>query len=121
MATRVMVLLGTRKGLFVLESGPDRRDWALRGPYCETWPINHAIGDPATGTILAAGGNPWFGPAVWRSDDLCATLDALRRGVELRGRRAAGGCRLEPGSPMARALLTGVEPAGLFRSEDGGA
>ena len=68
--TRTLVLLGTRKGAFVLESDRERRRWDLRGPYCETWPMNHLIADPATGTIYGAGGNEWFGPAVWSSADM---------------------------------------------------
>ena len=51
MTTKVLVLLGTKKGAFVLESDASRRSWALRGPFCETWPLNHVIADPATGTI----------------------------------------------------------------------
>ena len=35
--SKSVLLVGTRKGLFVLESG-DRRDWSVRGPYCESWP-----------------------------------------------------------------------------------
>ena len=50
----VVVLVGTRKGLFVLQSDEARRDWELRGPYCEGWPIFHAIYDRDAGTILAA-------------------------------------------------------------------
>ena len=67
---KVLVLLGTRKGAFILESDADRRSWALRGPLCETWPLSHVKADPATGTIYAGGGNEWFGPAVWKSTDL---------------------------------------------------
>ena len=70
MATKLLILLGTKKGLFILESDAARRDWAQRGPYCEAWPICHAIADPRTGTIHAGGGNEWFGPAVWTSADL---------------------------------------------------
>ena len=35
---QTIVLVGTRKGCFILESDADRRDWKLRGPYCEGWP-----------------------------------------------------------------------------------
>ena len=73
MTTKVLILVGTKKGAFVLESDAARISWELRGPYCETWPMNHVIADPATGTILAGGGSEWFGPAVWKSGDLGAT------------------------------------------------
>ena len=53
MTTKVLILLGTKKGAFILESDELRRSWALRGPFCETWPMNHVIADPATGTIYA--------------------------------------------------------------------
>ncbi len=69
MSHRVLVLVGTTKGAFILVSDADRRDWQLRGPLCDGWPVNHVIGDPATGTIWAAAGGEWHGTAVWRSDD----------------------------------------------------
>jgi hypothetical protein len=37
---RVLVLLGSRNA-FVLESDADREVWSIRGPFCETWPMNH--------------------------------------------------------------------------------
>lgn len=69
MASRVLLLLGTRKGAFIVEGDAGRRSWTLRGPFCETWPMNHVVGDPASGTIYGAGGDAWFGPAVWKSTD----------------------------------------------------
>ena len=69
MGEAVLVLLGTTKGVFVLASDAERRDWHLRGPFCDGWSINHVIGDPATGTIWAAGGGEWTGAGVWRSQD----------------------------------------------------
>ena len=77
MAGTVRVLVGTRKGAFILESDAARTDWRLRGPFCETWPINHVMADPETGAIHAGGGNEWFGPAVWTSRDVGRDLDAL--------------------------------------------
>ncbi|HZD26140.1 MAG TPA: exo-alpha-sialidase, partial [Alphaproteobacteria bacterium] len=47
MGERLLVLLGTRKGAFILESDAGRRDWSLSGPFCETWPMNHVIADSA--------------------------------------------------------------------------
>ena len=120
MAKKVLVLLGTKKGAFILESNAPRRSWELRGPYCETWPLNHVIGDPATGTIYAAGGNEWFGPAVWRSTDLGKTWTHSSQGLAY----AEGEQPIKAGWSLALgnngALYAGVEPAGLFRSDDGG-
>ena len=65
----VQLLVGTPKGAFILDSDTKRRDWALRGPLCEGWPIHDLIVEPTSGAILAAGGSPWYGPAVWRGDD----------------------------------------------------
>src|SRR3546814_1207609 len=72
MSVRILILIGTKKGAFIIESDGARRRWSIRGPYCETWPINHAVGAARVGdgTIWAGGGNEWFGPAVWKSTDL---------------------------------------------------
>src|SRR5688500_9557259 len=70
MAKKVLILLGTKKGAFILESDTERRSWDLRGPYCATWPLNHVIADPAPGAIFGGGGNALFGQAVWRSPGL---------------------------------------------------
>lgn len=118
--TRVLLLVGTAKGAFILESDPRRRDWSLRGPLCGVWPIHDLIVEPSTGAILAAGGSPWYGPAVWRSADLGETWT-----------HSSAGLAYQEGSEPVRtvwslaaspdgALLAGVEPAGLFRSDDGG-
>jgi len=55
-----VVLVGTRKGCFILESDADRRDWKMRGPYCEGWPIYHAVHDADSGAIYAAAASEWF-------------------------------------------------------------
>src|ERR1700712_2326787 len=81
MASRIFVLLGTKKGAFTLESDASRRDWSLRGPFCETWPMNHVVADPETTTIYAGGGNEWFGPAVWKSTDLGASWTHSSQGL----------------------------------------
>src|SRR4051794_9515445 len=81
MAKKVLILLGTKKGAFILESDTERRSWDLRGPHCATWPMNHVIADPATGTIYGGGGNEWFGPAVWRSTDFGTSWTHSSRGL----------------------------------------
>src|SRR5919204_6367728 len=69
---RTLLLIGTRKGCFLLESD-DRRDWNLRGPFCEGWPVYHAVHDAESGVIYAAAASEWHGSAVWRSPDLGET------------------------------------------------
>ena len=65
----VTILVGTTKGVFLISGDADRKDWSLRGPFCDGWPINHVVGDPKSGMIWAAGGGDWHGAGVWRSDD----------------------------------------------------
>jgi hypothetical protein len=119
MAARVLVLVGTKKGVFILEDEGGREGWKLKGPYCESWPINHVVGDPRTGTILAGGGNAWFGPAVWQTSDRGESWSHSSQGL-------AYGEGEEPIKSVwslgraGDALYAGVEPAGLFRSRDGG-
>src|SRR5689334_8043774 len=78
---QTVVLVGTRKGCFLLEDDGDRRDWNVRGPFCEGWPIYHAIYDQETGTIFAAGASEWHGTAIWRSSDLGATWEHSSEGL----------------------------------------
>jgi photosystem II stability/assembly factor-like uncharacterized protein len=120
MASQVLVLLGTKKGAFTATSDETRRDWVLDGPFCNTWPINHAVADPRTGTIYAGGGNEWFGPAVWKSTDMgkswthSSTGLAYAEGEE--PVKAVWSLAVAPDG----AIYAGVQPAGLFRSDDGG-
>jgi photosystem II stability/assembly factor-like uncharacterized protein len=119
MAKKVLILLGTKKGAFVLESDVERRSWHLRGPYCETWPMSHVIADPETGIIYGGGGNEWFGPAVWKSGDLGASWTHSSEGLAY----AAGEQPIKTVwslAPDRGRLYAGVEPAGLFVSDDAG-
>jgi photosystem II stability/assembly factor-like uncharacterized protein len=119
MADKILLLVGTKKGAFILESDKERRDWTLRGPYCQAWPINHVIADEAAGAIFAGGGNAWFGPAVWKSADLGATWTHSGEGLAY----AAGENPVVSVWSLAQGegrLFAGGEPAGLFQSLDGG-
>jgi photosystem II stability/assembly factor-like uncharacterized protein len=115
---RTLVLIGTRKGCFLLESDADRRDWKLRGPYCESWPIYHAVLDPSSGTIFAAAASEWHGSAVWRSKDLGETWTLSSEGFAY-----DDGRKLSKVSNLATApgrILAGVEAPGIFESRDDG-
>ncbi len=120
MPEQVVVLIGTKKGVFVAESDAARKHWDLRGPYCEMWPTQHAIGDPDTGSIYAATGNEWFGPAVWKSNDLGRTWTHSSAGIAYE----AGQEPVKSVWSLAKRngrLYAGVQPAGLFTSDDDGA
>ena len=120
MSDHVALLVGTRKGLFVIDGDAARDSWRVRGPMCDGWPIHDAIADPASGAILAGGGSNWYGPAVWRSDDLGDTWTHSSEGLTYGddGEKIATIWSLATGP--GDAMYAGVEPAGLFRSADGG-
>jgi len=75
---RIAILIGTTKGAFLIDGRDDRRGWTVRGPFCDGWPINHCVGDPATGVLWAGGGGDWHGAGVWRSADDGATWEVAR-------------------------------------------
>lgn len=117
--TQTMLLVGTRKGLFILESDADRRDWSVRGPLCEGWPIYHAVHDPVSGSIFAAAASEWHGAGVWRSSDLGETWTLSSEGLAL---SADDGLKLSKVSGLTVAhgrVLAGGEAASLFESTDG--
>ncbi|MBY8978027.1 exo-alpha-sialidase [Rhodobacteraceae bacterium NNCM2] len=74
----ISILVGTTKGAFIIDGGSNRRSWAVKGPFCDSWPINHVVGDPETGTIWAGGGGDWHGAGVWRSSDNGETWQTTR-------------------------------------------
>src|SRR5436305_7051134 len=78
---RTLLVIGTRKGCFIAESDEARRDWRLRGPYCEGWPVYHAIFDRDSETIFAAAASEWFGSTIWRSPDLGETWEQSSEGL----------------------------------------
>jgi photosystem II stability/assembly factor-like uncharacterized protein len=119
MGRRVLVLVGTRKGAFILDGDEGRKDFKIRGPFCEAWPINHVIGDPATGAIHAGGGNAWFGPAVWTTTDLGETWRHDSTGLTY-GEGEEAVSAVWSIAPSNGRMWVGVEPAGLFYSDDGG-
>jgi photosystem II stability/assembly factor-like uncharacterized protein len=81
--------------------------------------MNHVIADPTTGTIYAGGGNEWFGPAVWKSTDLGATWTHSSNGLAYDSGEDAIKSVWSLAARDGR-LYAGVQPAGLFSSDDGG-
>ena len=117
---RTLVLIGTRKGCFVLESDGARRDWALRGPFCEEWPIYHAVHDAGSGTIFAAAASEWHGSVVWRSGDLGETWTHSSAGLAYDDDDARKVSKVSSLAAGHGRVLVGVEAPGIFESRDGG-
>ncbi len=68
--SRVRVLVGTRKGAFVLTSDGKRKDWEVSGPHFAGWEIYHLKGSPAdSNRLYASQTSGWFGQLIQRSDD----------------------------------------------------
>jgi photosystem II stability/assembly factor-like uncharacterized protein len=68
--TAVRVLVGTRKGAFVLTSDGTRRQWKIDGPHFAGWEIYHLKGSPVDpNRIYASQTSGWFGQVIQRSDD----------------------------------------------------
>jgi hypothetical protein len=68
--TDVRVLVGTRKGAFVLTSSGRRKTWSVSGPHFAGWEIFHVKGSPADPLRLyASQTSAWFGQVIQRSDD----------------------------------------------------
>jgi len=68
--SRVRVLVGTRKGAFVLTADGKRDRWEVAGPHFAGWEIYHVQGSPVDpNRLYASQSNAWFGQVVHRSDD----------------------------------------------------
>jgi hypothetical protein len=115
-----VVVVGTRKGLFLFESR-DRRRWTSRGPYFEGDSIRHAILDPRDGRTIWAGiTSEHWGPVVAKGKALGTSWTTPKEGPRFSKGSGLSVTRIWQVAPDADdGLLVGVEPAGLFRSDDG--
>ena len=120
MTQRLALLVGTPKGAFILDGDAGRRDWELRGPLCEGWPVHDISVEPSSGAFLAGAGSPWYGPAVWRSDDAGHTWSHSSEGLTY-GDDGPKVKTVWNVTATDGVIYAGVEPAGLFRSRDKGA
>ena len=66
----VRVLVGTRKGAFILTADGKRERWNVSGPHFAGWEIYHIKGSPADpNRLYASQSSGWFGQVIQRSDD----------------------------------------------------
>ena len=117
--SRTLVLIGTRKGCFLLESDADRQDWTMRGPFCESWPVYHAVHDQAPARSTPPPRASGTAPPIWRSPDLGETWEQSSEGITY-----GDGAEVSKVSTLAAGndrLLVGVEAPGIFESKDNGA
>ena len=123
MSARVVLCLGTRKGLFVAEGSRNRKRFELRGPFHPGAAVYSALVDTrGTPRIYASSCNAWFGMNVLRSTDLGKSFKPTASAPAFPkddGRALANIWSLETG-PAKKEIWAGVEPAALFRSVDGG-
>jgi photosystem II stability/assembly factor-like uncharacterized protein len=121
---RVLLTIGTKKGLFVAEAPRTRGKFTLRGPFGEGVAVYSTLTDTRgkKPRVYASSCNPFFGMKVLRSNDLGKTFQETKSAPafpKTDGRALANIWSLEPGND-SQDLLAGVEPASLFKSGDGG-
>ena len=73
----VTVLVGTTKGAFMIAGERRPEGWSVKGPLCNSWPINHFVSD-GNGKLWAGGGGEFHGAGVWRSEDAGENWEVAR-------------------------------------------
>src|SRR5437588_992371 len=123
MPERVILTIGTKKGLFVATAGTNRKSFALKGPFGSGVAVYTTLIDTrGRTTIYASSCNAFFGMKVLKSTDLGKTFKETKSAPAFPkddGRALINIWSLEPGDDR-KDLLCGVEPAALFKSSDGG-
>lgn len=123
-AARVILSVGTKKGLFLFTSR-SRKRWQLGGPFhWQGSEVDHALCDPRTGVVYATANSPFFGCQVIWSKDLGESWQAAKGSPKFTpgsGLKVERIWHIEPGAAdQPEVLYAGVAPAALFRSEDCG-
>jgi photosystem II stability/assembly factor-like uncharacterized protein len=131
----VRVLVGTRKGAFVLTSDGKREKWDVSGPHFAGWEIYHVKGSPADpNRLYASQSSSWFGQVMQRSNDAGKTWEPVGNKFEYDGVPGthqwydgtphpwefARVWHLEPSLTDPDTVYAGIQDAALFKSTDGG-
>jgi photosystem II stability/assembly factor-like uncharacterized protein len=120
-----ILLVGTRKGLWIGRSDDTRETWDWDGPHFAMEEVYSGLVDSRgeTPRILVGSSSSWLGPQVWRSDDLGATWQETPNGAirfpEDTEATLARVWQLVPGTEDG-VVYAGTEPGAIFRSEDRG-
>jgi photosystem II stability/assembly factor-like uncharacterized protein len=133
--SEVRLLVGTRKGAFVLTADGKRKRWKVEGPLFGGWEMYHLKGSPADpNRLYASQSSGWFGQIIQRSDDGGRTWEPVGNEFGYDGVPGthqwydgtphpwefARVWHLEPSPTDPETVYAGVEDAALFRSTDGG-
>ena len=131
----VRLLVGTRKGAFVLSSDGRREQWSVSGPHFAGWEVYHLKGSPADpDRLYASQSSGWFGQMIQRSNDGGKSWEPVGKSFVYDGQpgthqwydgtqrpwKFARVWHLEPSQRDPDTVYAGVEDAALFRSTDGG-
>ncbi len=134
--TSVRLLVGTRKGAFILTSDGKRQDWEVSGPHFGGWEIYHVKGSPVDPSRLyASQSTGWFGQLIQRSNDGGKTWEPAGNQFTYDGSTGThqwyDGTQhpwefkrvwhLEPSLSDPDTVYAGVEDAAIFKTVDGGA
>ena len=133
--SHVRVLVGTRKGAFILTSDAKREKWEINGPHFAGWEMYHVKGSPIDpNRLYASQCSGWFGQQIQRSNDGGKTWEPVDNKFVYDGvpgtHQWYDGTQhpwefkrvwhLEPSLTDLETVYAGVEDAALFRSVDGG-
>src|SRR5688572_12772296 len=131
----VRVLVGTKKGAFVITSDGTRKKWDIDGPHFGGWEMYHLKASPADpNRLYASQSTGWFGQLLQRSNDGGKTWEPVGNKFAYEGETGTHQWydgtphpwefkrvwHLEPSPSDPDIVEAGVEDAALFRSTDGG-
>src|SRR4051812_42957582 len=114
------LLVGTKKGLFVLDGDPGGA-FTVRARAFPGEPVEYAMRDPRSGRVLASVTSPFYGPKIWHTDDPAGEWEqAGGVGLPEGGEAALERIWVIVAAEADGVLYAGGDPGVLFVSRDGG-